>query len=629
MKKEAFIASLATLSMLTGFATEAPVVDGRIVIEDAGTYTLSSDTTVSGVVFKTDGAVIDGDATLTLTTPAEILGSGSILAPMAGTDGISITNVFAEVETIPQRTEPTLLWTSPDQPPEFDKIHAHIGGYWVLQNSTFKAALRAFPVAYTQVSDTEAVVQYHLIRTPRAVGFKVRFTYSGGCVYCQVIWAKYVDKAYKEYYYDDWDNIPSNKLGTYNPATFNLGEICLCRLGTEQSVTIGGTLPGGTIAAYGTDVTIAPDSAITFTNKITGAFKSFTFKGKRTESDGTVMIDFPVTASRNTYAGDMIFDSIGVTVQDQYLLPKGGTLVLTNSSSFTFNGKYKGGEAGQLFNSAWSAPCYCYVRSGCDFTIDSGADWIVGHNTYFFIDGGALEVNSPEYILFMTLMNGAVVRGSKFFNAGYTYAETYTHIEGDVPCTIQIPIRNWDQNGANVHTFDTKADLNMQGGICLYTDNYETMTWLKTGPATMYVSGKSATYSAAKGIVKIEEGAVALNCNDAFSRTNNVVLSGGALDEGAFTNRLGTLSVTTNSTLVAGSGSLTFSDSSSVAWTAGATLSVTGAADSLKSGHIRFLGAGLTDAQLSAMRYNGSLRLRMDGDGWLRSYQPGMEILFK
>ena len=64
-----------------------------------------------------------------------------------------------------------------------------------------------------------------------------------------------------------------------------------------------------------------------------------------------------------------------------------------------------------------------------------------------------------------------------------------------------------------------------------------------------------------------------------------------------------------------------------------ATLSVTGCTDRLTSGHIRFLrengAAGLSDSQLRAMRYNGELRVRLDGAGWLESYIPGLTVLFR
>ena len=35
------------------------------------------------------------------------------------------------------------------------------------------------------------------------------------------------------------------------------------------------------------------------------------------------------------------------------------------------------------------------------------------------------------------------------------------------------------------------------------------------------------------------------------------------------------------------------------------------------------------DGQLRAMRYNGELRVRLDGAGWLESYIPGLTVIFR
>ena len=60
---------------------------------------------------------------------------------------------------------------------------------------------------------------------------------------------------------------------------------------------------------------------------------------------------------------------------------------------------------------------------------------------------------------------------------------------------------------------------------------------------------------------------------------------------------------------------------------------MTGEASRLASGHIRFLcengAAGLSDGQLRAMRYNGELRVRLDGAGWLESYIPELTVIFR
>ena len=52
-----------------------------------------------------------------------------------------------------------------------------------------------------------------------------------------------------------------------------------------------------------------------------------------------------------------------------------------------------------------------------------------------------------------------------------------------------------------------------------------------------------------------------------------------------------------------------------------------------KKGRIRFLPEGghegLSAAQLAAVRYNGDRHVKLDGEGWLHSYVPGMTISFR
>jgi len=619
--------------VLAGRASEVPVVDGRIVINDAGTYELSSDATVSSIVFRTSGAVISGDATLTLTEPATIIGGGSVLVPMDGTDGLVITNAVAVEDCIPQR-EGTMIWRE-DQgmAGNYSDVEAYIGGTWPLGSASIKSARKAFQVAYSKESSTNAVVQYHLIlASGRTVGFKVNFWFNvqDGNTYCSVIWAKYlngVDGEVSQYAYDNWDTVPTS--GTYG-TPYALTGIALCKIKrTVQDVNIGGVLPRGALSVFCNNLTILPDDAIAFTNRIDGMCESVRFKGKQKEQGGKATIEFPFVPQRNGFKGKLVLDSLDITTANYRLLPRSGTLVLTNGTSFTFTGRYEEGESTKFFYSAGSAgPCYCIVNSNCTLTFAGGSDWHTGGSTYLTVDGGSFVADAPQYASFLELLNGGTVKGSKTFSVGNEYAETYTRTRGSVACTSDIPFRVYNRNDKNVHTFDTEADLYLNGGFGTSMDNNGTARWVKTGPAKLYMSG-SYTSSPARGPITIDDGTFVFDCHDALLRTNDVVLAGGALDEGSFTNRLGTLSVTTNSMLVAGSGALTFSDSSSVAWTAGARLSITGATDSLKTGHIRFLGSGLTADQLSAMRYNGKLRLAMDEGGWLRSYQLGSIVIVK
>jgi hypothetical protein len=256
--------------------------------------------------------------------------------------------------------------------------------------------------------------------------------------------------------------------------------------------------------------------------------------------------------------------------------------------------------------------------------------WSTADSAKFVVDGGELNLHNAVYLQYLTLRNGGKLTGSGYV-VGYQTADGYTRTYGTETCIIECTIRGAKDTArpALSHVFDTAADLRLTTGLGDQA-GWVGATWVKRGDATLAIegNGSTATGGSASGSFTVEAGKIFFGANEVICRTNAFTLAGGVLDGGAFTNRLGTLAVTTNSTLVAGTGALTFSDSSAVSWTAGAQLSVTGATESLTAGHIRFLGTGLTQSQLDAMRYNGELRLKLDDNGWLRSYRLGLLILF-
>ncbi len=113
-----------------------------------------------------------------------------------------------------------------------------------------------------------------------------------------------------------------------------------------------------------------------------------------------------------------------------------------------------------------------------------------------------------------------------------------------------------------------------------------------------------ATTNACTGATTLNAGTLALGANNALTTTNNVVLAGGALSMGSFTNTLGTLTVTSDSTLALGAGELSFADCSAVTWTAAKKLALTG---TLLAKTLRFgtSASGLTYTQLSNITING------------------------
>ena len=308
-----------------------------------------------------------------------------------------------------------------------------------------------------------------------------------------------------------------------------------------------------------------------------------------------------------------VFDGVDATGNQDTRFANNSTIILTNNSSLT---SFK-----------WQDAVSLVISTGCEVTINQ--DWVLTpHGSAdVTIDGGTFRVQNHCYANYVTLANGGRVVGSRMRVGAYNYTNATTTLAGP-PCYIEKLNGSRQTSGSNWHEFRLAADLYV-GGIDDVTGSWVGLNWEKKGPADLHITKASGTI----GAFRIREGAIVLDSDGALGKTNALELAGGEIAVGAFTNRLGALSVTANSSIRAGDGALTFSDSSAAVWTPGATLSVTGEASRLASGHIRFLrengAAGLSDGQLRAMRYNGELRVRLDGAGWLESYIPGLTVIFR
>ena len=315
-----------------------------------------------------------------------------------------------------------------------------------------------------------------------------------------------------------------------------------------------------------------------------------------------------------------VFDGVAVTgnPENQKFSDK-SVIVLTN------------GASASAF--LWQDALSVVVSTGCEMRITK--DWTLHPHgdANILIDGGTFRAQNHCYANKVTLVNGGRVADTLMRVGAFNTTNTTTTLAGP-PCFIErlngseqrasvagnVPFSNW-------HEFRLAADLYVGGFYDV--GGWVGLNWEKKGPADLHITNASGTI----GSFRIREGAIVLDSDGALGKTNALELAGGEIAVGAFTNRLGALSVTADSSIRAGDGALTFSDSSASAWTPGATLSVTGAAARLTSGHIRFLrengAAGLSDSQLRAMRYNGELRVRLDGEGWLESYIPGLTVIFR
>ena len=274
--------------------------------------------------------------------------------------------------------------------------------------------------------------------------------------------------------------------------------------------------------------------------------------------------------------------------------------VATNAGVFTVGGIISGG--------------YSLAKSGIGTLVLSGINTFTGGMT---LSGGTLDINNASAL------------GTGIFTVGSL--STIDNTSGGAITNSKNNPQSW----AGDFTFTGSNSLNLGTGAVTLTGNTNITTTAstltigggigggydisKSGSGILVLKG-TGTYT---GTTTINAGTLQTGAANVIPSGSNLILNGGTLStgntvgfaEGSSASPMGTLSLSSSSTIALGTGThkLYFSDSHSTSWTGGTTLSITGwtgttgASGAGTSGRI-FVGAsssGLTAGQLSQITFSG------------------------
>jgi len=318
----------------------------------------------------------------------------------------------------------------------------------------------------------------------------------------------------------------------------------------------------------------------------------------------------------NSYTGGTVVNG-GVleAATTNLALPSSGGITVNSGGELVLNaGPLNSGSAGGVGN---LNPIT--VNSGGTLTL--AGTFNVGYSRPVTINGGTLNSTVTEvgdcanYVNNLTLKNGARVIGYKLRMGDIGAYPPLIDVSGTNASSLAAGI-NLAKVGTQSMTFNVadvtgnpEPDLFVPGVIQDYPLPHLTgMPIIKTGDGTLSLSGVN-THT---GRITIASGTLALRTNNTLNTFCSIVLKGGTLDMGSFSNSLDTLTLSGKSTLALGSGKLAFADSSGMTWGTN-TLTLTGA---LGPETLRFgtSSSALTSGQLSAINLDGgSVRIKSDG----------------
>lgn len=406
---------------------------------------------------------------------------------------------------------------------------------------------------------------------------------------------------------------------------FNLSDQSAARSPTIRSLSGSGyvtSLTNGTVSAAST-LTINPQAGDVYNfsgSLLNGATMNSTISNLNPSASGVLTVNktgagTQILSGSNSYTGATNVTA-GALVFANTSAKSSGSTVNTSGSTTTIgvglDGGYTSADVDSLFANTFSG-----------ITMNATASNVTNVGVY------TATGNTATY----SGGNQGTTRGLTKFGDGtvaLTGSNTYTGNTTISAGTLQLG------NGSNTGTLSTSSTIvnngtfaiNRSGAVSQGTD-FSGAAISGTGGLTQMGSG-TTTLNAANtytGTTTIAAGTLGLGASERISNSSNMVLSGGTFALNGFTETLGTLALTANSTIDLGSGGVVLfansnSGSGGPSWTNGAVLSITGTFLSGSSIQFGSDSSGLSATQLSQISIAGWSNLGINSQGFLTATAP-------
>jgi autotransporter-associated beta strand protein len=366
---------------------------------------------------------------------------------------------------------------------------------------------------------------------------------------------------------------------------------------TEQTngVTIRGTADTHTLTftnGSGTKISVAAGNHIivAYTNTSSDNFVLFYADAITNDIASGASLEIAGRIPKRPQTG-----SGGTGVLNYYTKIGGGTLILSGNNGSSSAWQFNGGDGfkvqeGVLRFANNNAP----GNSGNNFLVSSGAAIELTNNITSSIATGTWTINGTG------IGNNGAIRSTSTGTSTLSSSGTGT-----------ITLGSNSSIGVDNGTLNVKRVIS--GSV--------TRKLTKVGAGTLVLSTNN-TYT---GATTVESGTLSLGINSSLSSSNAVTLAGGTLAMNTYSNAFGALTLSGDATIALGdgTGNLSFTNSSSIAWSGKLTLTGTLGEKTLRFGQDK---NGLSDVQKSKLTWNGG-PLILDNNGYVIK-RPGTLVMF-